>query len=97
MKASVILPVLGALVLIGIASITFTNDRITTTQETHKQDVVRIEETQKEYIRFESVQRSLDRERLAVVETKIDNVQRTVDRIERVLNRSSGTNEPEEE
>lgn len=86
MKASVILPVLGALVLIGIASITFTNDRITDVQRAQKEDVVRIEETQKRHI-----------EQIAVVETKVDNVQRTLDRIERVLNRSSRADVPEEE
>lgn len=75
MKTPVVLSILGSLVLIGIASITFTNERITSTQETHRNDVVRIEETQKKHI-----------EQIAVVETKIDGVQRTLDRIERLLN-----------
>ena len=86
MKAAVILPILGALVLIGIASVTFTNDRITGVQRTQKEDVVRIEETQKKHI-----------EQIAVVETKIDNVQRTLNRIERVLNRSCDTDDPDGE
>ena len=71
MKAAILFPILGAFLLVGIATSTLINGRIDATQETHRIDVVRIEETQKKHI-----------EQIAVVETKIDTVQRTLDRIE---------------
>lgn len=71
MKATIIFPILGAFLLVGIATSTLINGRIDATQEAHRIDVVRIEETQKKHI-----------EQIAVVETKIDTVQKTLDRIE---------------
>ena len=74
MKIAIILPIFGAFLLVGIATSTLINGRIDTTQEMHRVDIVRIEETQKKHI-----------EQIAVVETKIDTVQRTLDRIEEKL------------
>lgn len=75
MKTAIILPIFGAFLLVGIAATTALNSRIDVTQEVHKDDVVRIEETQKKHI-----------EQIAIVETKIDTVQRTLNRIEEKLN-----------
>ena len=74
MKAAIIIPIFGAFLLVGIAATTALNGRVDNTQTMHRQDIVRIEETQKRHI-----------EQIAVVETKIDAVQDTLDRIEEKL------------
>ena len=74
MRTAIILPIFGSFFLVGIAAVTVLNGRMDGTQTMHREDVVRIEETQKKHI-----------EQIAVVETKIDTVQKTLDRIEEKL------------
>jgi len=74
MKTAIILSILGGLLLIGIATTGYLNGRIDTTQTIQKEDMIRVDDRQRKLI-----------DQTARVETKVDSMQLTLDRIEKKL------------
>lgn len=74
MKLAILLAILGAFLTLGIAATGHLNSRIDATQVVHKDDMVRVDERQRKLI-----------DQTARVETKVDTMQKTLDRIEEKL------------